>query len=97
MEDIVALALLAIGVYVGYKILTKISGWLVNWARTALRGFGTGLLALARKLGEIWAFAISLNQSPDVVEEIEVDESQLSEEVLQALRRHGAVVERISV
>lgn len=97
MEDIVALALLAIGVYVGYKILTKIGGWLVNWAKTALRGLGSGLLAIARKLGEIWAFAIALNEAPDVVEEIEVDESQLSEDVLQALRRHGAVVERINV
>lgn len=97
MEDLIAIALLALGVYVGYKILTKIGGWLVNWARTALRGIGSGLLALARKLGAIWAFAIALNRAPDVVEEIEVDESDLSEDVLQVLRQHGAVVEKINI
>lgn len=97
MEDLIALALLGIGIYVGYKILMKIGGWLVNWARTALRGIGSGLLAVARKLGEIWAFAIALNGGPDVIEEIEVDEDDLSEDVLEVLRQRGAVVEKINI
>ena len=98
MDDLIMLLLIGLGIYVGYKILMKIGGWLVNWARTALSGIGNGILAVARTLSKILAFAVALNQgAPDVVEEIEVDESDLSEEVLEVLRQHGAVIQRINV
>jgi len=97
MDELITLLLIGLGIYVGYKILTKIGGRLVNWARAALRGIGSGLLAVAMKLGEIWAFAVALNHGrPDVVEEIEVDEGELSEDVLEALRQHGAVIQMIN-
>lgn len=102
MDDLISLALLALGIYVTYKIVTKIGGWLLKWARRAIRGLGTGvgqgLLAIARKAGEIWAFAVAQQYgNVDVVEEIEVDEGDLSQDVLDALRRHGAVVEKIHI
>ena len=100
----IILALLAFGaVCVGVAVVTKIGGWLVAWARRAIRaiagGLRAGVLTLAKQRGEISAYALAAPHGGDleVLEEITVDEGELSQDVLEALRRHGAVSERITV
>jgi hypothetical protein len=101
--DFIAVALALLGLYVGVKVVMKIGGWLVNWARRAIRammdGLRSGVLTLAKGQGEVQAYALGAPQGGEleVVDEITVDQDELDEEVLQALRRHGAVSERIYV
>ena len=101
--NLIGLALLAVGLYVGVRIVMKIGGWLVNWARRAIRaaidGVRAGVLTVAKEENQINAYALGAPHAGDleVVDEITVDEADLPEEVVQALRRHGAISERINV
>lgn len=101
--NLIYLALAAAALYVGVRVVMKIGGWLVNWARNAIRaaihGGRAGVLTLAAQEGQINAYALGAPHAGDleVVDEITVDADELSEEVLQALRRHGAISERIDV
>jgi hypothetical protein len=96
------LILLAAGVVIGALVITKIGGWLIEWAKNVIRSVGVGIkegfLTLSKNAGDIHAYAIaSQNNRCDVVEEITVDETDLSEEILDALRRHRSVSEKIHV
>jgi hypothetical protein len=101
--NLIGLALVAVGLYVGVRVVMKVGGWLVSWARRAIRaavdGARVGVLTLGANEGQINAYALGAPHAGDlqVVDEITVDEDQLSTEVLQALRRHGAISEQINV
>lgn len=100
--DIGKLALAALGLYIGYKVAVYIGGWLVDWARNAIRAFvgyvSRGLLLLARSYGAIKAHAMGVSGGrSQLVETIEVDESDLPPEVVDALYRSGAVYQNVDV
>lgn len=85
-------------------VAIRIGGWLLDWAfeavQAAIPGVVRGLVQLVDDGGIITAYA--LGKIPhrgrlQVVEEIEVDEDDLDEEVLEALREHGAVRESFYV
>lgn len=102
MDDLLKALLIILAVGVAAVILIKIGGWLVNWARNAIkraiRGAKNGILTLVENFGEIIAYAIGNRYGElEVVEEITVDEDDLSEDVLEAIRRHQAVSEKIHV
>lgn len=96
------LAFAALGLYVGYKVLIYIGGWLATWAQNALAAawgyVSRGILLLARAYGSIKAHAMSMNGSQSrLIETIEVDESDLPQHVIDALYRSGAVYQEVDV
>ncbi len=72
-------------------------GWLVNWARQAIKaafaGISRGVLVLRRLYGEIRALAFGHG----LAGEIPVDEADLPAEVQEELRRRGYIKEDIDV
>ena len=102
MEELLLLLLGILAVGVAAAILIKIGGWLVSWARKVIRkaiqGVKYGLLTLANNFQSKSAYAIGENHGElEVVEEITVDEDDLSDEILEAIRRHQAVSEKIYI
>lgn len=102
MEELLLLLLAGLVVGVAAAIIIKIGGYLVNWARNAIRnafrGVRTGFLTLMENLSSIVAFAVAnRNGELEVVEEITVDEDDLPDDILEAIRRHQAVSEKIHV
>ena len=80
----------------------RVTAWIVNWAieavRSAIRGVTRGLVQLVQHGGSVMAYALGRDRDHlQVVEEIEVDENDLDEDVLEALREHGAIRESFHV
>jgi hypothetical protein len=85
------------GVLVIAGLVLSAVGWLVNWARRAIKaafaGISRGVLVLRRLYGEIRALAFGHG----LAGEIPVDEADLPAEVQEELRRRGYIKEDIDV
>jgi hypothetical protein len=80
--------------YVAYKLAT----WLVAWAKRALQGFVQGMLTLVREEASVNAYALGRDYGElAVVDEIEVDEKDLDEDILEALERHGRLIQKVQL
>lgn len=96
------LLLVGAAVVIAGVVIYHVGGWLLNWARNAviaaIRGVRAGLLQLVRNSGALAAFAFGrVGNRYQHVETIEIDESQLDPEVLDALRANGKIQEQFDV
>jgi hypothetical protein len=83
---------------VGAYVISKITSWLIEWARRVLQGFVQGFVALVKEAASVTAFALGRDYDDlEVVDEIEVDEEDLDEDVLEALERNGRLVQKVRI